>query len=81
MSEKRRAAAGVLEKNIMAELGQLNMAGVRFEVEFEPASGEWGFDVNGCDRIRFLMSANAGEKPGRISSIASGGELLELCSP
>ena len=30
------------------------------------------------DRISFLMSANAGEEPGRISRIASGGELSRI---
>ena len=28
--------------------------------------------------MRFLMSANAGERPGRISKIASGGELSRI---
>ena len=30
------------------------------------------------DEVRFLMSANAGEAPGRISKIASGGELARI---
>ena len=30
------------------------------------------------DEVRFEMSANAGEKPGRISKIASGGELSRI---
>ena len=30
------------------------------------------------DDICFLMSANAGEEPGRISKIASGGELARI---
>ena len=30
------------------------------------------------DEVRFLMSANAGETPGRISKIASGGELARI---
>lgn len=78
LSEKRKSAAKLLEKNIMAELNQLNMAGVRFEVEFETVTNEVGLDATGCDKIRFLMSANAGEEPGRISSIASGGELSRI---
>lgn len=37
-----------------------------------------GFDSTGADRIRFVMSANAGEELGRISRIASGGELSRI---
>ena len=36
------------------------------------------FDATGGDLVRFLMSANAGEAPGRISRIASGGELARI---
>ena len=78
LSEKRRAAAKSLETRIMDELSQLNMGGVRFEVEFSPLQGEYGLGPAGCDAVSFLMSANAGEKPGRISRIASGGELSRI---
>ena len=33
---------------------------------------------SGCDEVRFLLSANAGEAPGKISRIASGGELSRI---
>ena len=74
----RQEAAALLEKRIRAELRELNMPSVRFTVEFSPLEGEPGFDANGCDRIRVLMSANAGEALGRISHIASGGELSRI---
>ena len=32
----------------------------------------------GCDRIQFLVSANAGEEPKPMSKIASGGELSRV---
>ena len=35
-------------------------------------------ELRGCDRISFVMSANAGEELGRISKIASGGELSRI---
>ena len=54
------------------------MPSVRFAVNFEALSGEPGFDVNGADTIAFVMSANAGEELGRISKIASGGELSRI---
>lgn len=78
LSKKRQAAAKALEERIKEALFGLNMAGVRFKVEFEKAKGEFGLSSAGCDEIRFLMSANAGEAPGRISHIASGGELSRI---
>ena len=78
LSEKRKAAAKTLEKRIKQELSGLNMAGVAFEVDFAPARGEFGLDESGCDEVRFLMSANAGQAPGRIKNIASGGELSRI---
>lgn len=78
LSQARRRAASELEKRIISELVQLNMPSVRFSVAFDPLETEPGFDANGADRIRFLMSANAGEELGRISRIASGGELSRI---
>ena len=78
LSQARRRAAAELEKRIISELVQLNMPSVRFSVAFDPLETEPGFDANGADRIRFLMSANAGEELGRISRIASGGELSRI---
>lgn len=78
LSRVRHAAAGILEQRITEELKQLNMPSVRFAVEFEALTEKPGFDVNGCDEIRFVMSANAGEALGRISHIASGGELSRI---
>ena len=78
LGEKRRAAAALLEQRIVTELRALNMPSVRFAVVFEALAGEPGFDANGADEIAFAMSANAGEEPGRISRIASGGELSRI---
>jgi DNA repair protein RecN (Recombination protein N) len=62
----------------MEELAHLNMSGVRFAVEFSPVEGVDGLGAYGAETARFLMSANAGETPGRISRIASGGELSRI---
>ena len=78
LSEKRRAAADALEQRIIAELRDLSMPSVRFSVEFTALENEDGFSARGCDNVRFLMSANAGEELGRISRIASGGELSRI---
>ncbi len=74
LSKIRKDEAKRLESRIMEELSQLSMPGVRFEVRFTEKEP----DATGCDDIRFLMSANAGEELGRISRIASGGELSRI---
>ena len=78
LSRARHAAAEELEKRIITELRELNMPSVRFVVEFAPVDTASGFGPDGADVVRFLMSANAGEDPGRISRIASGGELSRI---
>ena len=50
------------------------MKKVRFEICFEPKEPA----QDGCDAIRFLMSANAGEDLKPIAKIASGGELARI---
>ena len=74
LTEKRKEAAAVLERRIQQELRDLDMNKVRFSIDFaekEPAQ-------DGCDIIRFLMSANVGEDLRPIAKIASGGELARI---
>ena len=78
LSNARAAAAKTLAERIEAELRDLSMPGVRFRAELTPVKGAPGFNADGCDEVRFLMSANAGEVPGRIAKIASGGELSRI---
>ncbi|MCL2046581.1 MAG: DNA repair protein RecN [Oscillospiraceae bacterium] len=78
LSQSRKSAAKQLENNVMEELSQLNMPGVEFVVEFGEVHGEYGLGAAGQDEISFLMSANPGEKPGKINRIASGGELARI---
>lgn len=70
----RKEAASILEQRIQSELQDLDMKQVRFAISFsekEPAE-------DGCDTIRFLMSANIGESLRPIAKIASGGELARI---
>lgn len=78
LSKARAAAAKTLSERIETQLRELNMPGVRFRVELTDVQGAPGFRADGCDEVRFLMSANAGEAPGRIAKIASGGELSRI---
>ena len=54
------------------------MPSVRFVTEIGPLTGEPGFGPKGADEVCFLMSANAGQDPGRIAKVASGGELSRI---
>lgn len=74
LTSARRTAADALERRIQRELQELDMHRVRFAIDF--AEKEPG--VDGCDVIRFLMSANAGEDLKPIARIASGGELARI---
>ena len=78
LSSNRKATAKNLQKQVEQELSQLNMKGVSFTVEFGEVTGEYNLSSNGCDVVWYLMSANAGEAPGRINRIASGGELARI---
>ena len=74
LTEVRKAAAKGLEQRIQSELKDLDMHKVRFCIEFteKPPAAD------GCDQIRFLMSANVGEDLRPIAKIASGGELARI---
>ena len=74
LTAARREAAAVLEARIQSELRDLDMKKVRFSIDFEPKDPA----ADGCDVIRFLMSANAGEDLKPIARIASGGELARI---
>ena len=74
LTKVRRAAAAVLEQRIQRELRDLDMNRVRFAIDF----GEKEPAPDGCDTIRFLMSANVGEDLRPIARIASGGELARI---
>ncbi len=78
LHDSRVKDATALQEKIEKQLKDLNMPSVRFRVDFSSADDPVGFDKNGMDSVRFLMSANAGEDPGKISRIASGGELSRI---
>ncbi len=74
LTEARKKAAAALEARIQKELRDLDMNRVRFAIEFTGKAPS----PDGCDEIRFLMSANAGEDLKPIAKIASGGELARI---
>lgn len=78
LTSARMKAGEELAVRIRNELKDLSMPSVRFVTEIIPVEAKDGFVATGADEVRFLISANAGEKPGRISKIASGGELSRI---
>ena len=88
LSEKRQAAAERLAAAVEKELADLNMAGARFNVEFETVEDEeagafvggrrLAFDHSGYDRVEFLISTNPGEPLKPMARVASGGETARL---
>ncbi len=88
LSAARRKQAGALEKAMVKEIKRLGMEQGRFAVEFErelapeglpgAEGSRYAATVRGVDRVRFLLSANAGEPLRPLSAVASGGELSRL---
>ena len=74
-TKARLAAAAELEERVTNELTGMDMTGVRFRVEIK-SGNEPG--PNGCDTVRFLLSANVGEELRPLARIASGGELSRI---
>lgn len=75
LHQQRVAAARVLGERVEKELHELSMPYAKFEIELQPQND---LKQDGLDVARFLLSANKGEEPGRISRIASGGELSRI---
>ncbi len=75
MTAHRMAAAATLGEQVQAALAFLDMAKVRFTVSVTQ-SGDFGAD--GADEVEFLIATNAGDAPGPLVKIASGGELSRI---
>lgn len=74
LSEKRGKAAAELARRVEEELKPLAMERTVFRIDVQPA--DWS--ETGADRVRFLVSPNAGEEPKPMEKIASGGELSRI---
>jgi len=71
LSAARKAAAGTLDKRIMAELAPLKMDRAVFSTQItQDAPGP-----QGTDAVTFTVATNPGAPSGPLNRIASGGEL------
>ncbi|MFP3903934.1 MAG: DNA repair protein RecN, partial [Armatimonadota bacterium] len=88
LSERRKSLAQELSEAVVAEISQLGMSGASFRVDFATEADENGVVMpagrrlkassTGVDRVRFMLSANAGEPLRPLAKVASGGELSRL---
>lgn len=74
LTDKRRAAAKILEEEIETALVQLNMEKARFSVDVVGKN----YGPDGADSVEFLISTNPGEELKPLVKIASGGELSRV---
>jgi DNA repair protein RecN (Recombination protein N) len=75
LSEKRKAAALLFEKEIEKKLSLLGMPDATFKVEVVQQSS---FTSTGTDAVQFLFSANKGMPLAQVEKTASGGELSRI---
>ena len=88
LSASRRQAAVRMGQEVEGELNDLNLAGARFSVSFNPpisrndidGSGKRKIDFRetGLDEVEFLIAPNPGEGLKPLVKIASGGETSRL---
>lgn len=75
LTASREEAAQRLSGEIEKELHELDMERAVFKAELKTVDE---FNINGCDSVEFVFSANPGQPPKELSEIASGGELSRV---
>ena len=75
LTKGRKKAVGKIATEINAVMPDLGMTGGRFEVELEPLAEP---TADGAERVRFLISLNAGFEPKELARVASGGEMSRV---
>ncbi len=80
LSKLRTAAAQKLGADVSLLMGELGMAGGRFEIQLEPQPRDEKSapDVLGLERVEFMVSANPGQPLRALRKVASGGELSRI---
>lgn len=74
LTQERKKAVAVIEKDMSDRLKPLGLPNVRFEVQIN--NKEMGTD--GADKVEFLFSANVGTPLRPVSQVASGGEIARV---
>ena len=77
MNSIRNKYAEILSQKINNELKDLEMKNARFSISVE-FSKEGNFNINGLDKVEFVISTNVGEEAKSLIKIASGGEMSRI---
>ena len=77
LGEHRARAAARLGASVSGLMGELGMGGGVFAVELAPVEGGRPHPA-GAERCEFLVSANPGQPPRPLRTVASGGELARI---
>ncbi|MGW8310955.1 MAG: DNA repair protein RecN [Thiogranum sp.] len=77
LHNKRSKTAKRLSEQVSKAMQTLGMQGGRFEIEVAAGGGDTPSE-QGCDDIRFLVSANPGQPLKPLARVASGGELARI---
>lgn len=75
LDKKRRKAIPTFSNNIMSILNNLGMPNAIFEVSIDNAET---FRHDGINNIKFLFTANKGEKLQELGNVVSGGEMSRV---
>ena len=75
LSQARRKAGLELSTQVTEQIRPLGMKNAEFTVDIKVTES---FTAYGKDKITFLFSANLGEPPAPLASVASGGELSRV---
>jgi len=80
VSEARGKVASTLASSIATELSELNMGKAQFEIDIKTLSNdeEPSISKDGFDRVEFMISTNPGKQPGKLTKVASGGEISRI---
>jgi len=77
LSAARSAAARRLGEDVSTLMAELGMSGGRLQAQLE-STEKSAPDVQGAERVEFLVSANPGHPLRALRKVASGGELSRM---
>lgn len=75
MNQIRNKYSKILKDKINYELESLEMKNAKFNIKIEK---EDIFNINGKDKVEFVIKTNVGEQEGALIKIASGGEMSRI---
>ena len=77
MNDIRQQFANRLSKEITTQLKELEMKNAEFKVNVEFDENK-KFNINGLNKVEFLISTNKGDEKKSLIKIASGGEMSRV---